>query len=257
MTKLSLFDVVHHRPYPLPSGPWVMFQRWVDLLFAHWPVPVDVLRSMIPPSLAIDTFEEQAWLGITPFGMRSVHPRYLPPLPSLSYFPELNVRTYVINRVGDELKPGIWFFSLDAGNVIAVWAARLGYLLPYFHAEMRSRRVGDGIMYTSRRKHPGAPQAQFVASYRPIGEFYHAPRGSLDYWLTERYCLYTTDRRGRLYRGEIHHLPWPLQRAEAEIGTNTMARAVGIRLPDTPPLLHFSRRQDMVAWYLRRVTSDA
>ena len=248
----ELFDTVQHRPYPPPARPWIMFQRWTNLLFAHWPVPVETLRSKIPPSLAIDTFEGQAWLGITPFQMRSVHPRYLPPLPSLSYFPELNVRTYVVNRIGGEPKPGIWFFSLDAGNIIAVWAARLGYLLPYFHAEMQVKRSGEHVAYTSRRTHRGAPRAELVASYEPTGAAYTAARDSLDYWLTERYCLYTT-WRDRLYRGEIHHRPWPLQPAEAEIRANTMARAAGIGLPDTPPLLHFARRQDMVAWYLRRV----
>ncbi len=254
--SMSLFNAVRHRPYPVPSGPWVMFQRWLDLLFAHWPVPVETLRPLIPPTLAIDTFAGQAYLGITPFRMSSVHPRFLPPLPSLSYFPELNVRTYVVNRVGDTPKPGIFFFSLDAGNVLAVWAARLGYLLPYYHADMRCVRTRDGIEYASRRVQRRSPRAELLASYRPIGETYHARRGSLDYWLTERYCLYTTDRYGRLYRGEIHHPPWPLQRAEAEIRANTMALAAGIELPAIPPLLHFARRQDMVAWYLRRVTSD-
>jgi uncharacterized protein YqjF (DUF2071 family) len=233
-----------------------MFQRWINLLFAHWPVPVEVLRPMIPSSLTIDTFEDQAWLGITPFQMSSVHPRYLPPLPSLSYFPELNVRTYVVNRVGDERKPGIWFFSLDAGNLLAVWAARLGYRLPYFHARMDVSHTPTMIEYTSRRTHRGAKSAEFVASYRPVGPVYHAPPDSLDYWFTERYCLYTTDRLGRLYRGEIHHPPWPLQQAEADIRVNTTANATGIDLPNIPPLLHFAPRQDMVGWYLRQVTNN-
>src|SRR5262245_10075958 len=121
-----------HRPWPLPGRPWVMAMRWHDLLFAHWPVDPAVLRPLIPASLQIDTYDGQAWIGVVPFRMTGVRPRFVPPLPGLSAFAEINVRTYVTI----EQKPGVWFFSLDAANRLAVWAARLSYHLPYCFARI-------------------------------------------------------------------------------------------------------------------------
>ena len=246
----SFLSQTSHRPYPLPSGPWMMQQTWYNLLFAHWPVPVDVLRQRIPASLEIDTFEGQAWIGVVPFGMSRVYPRYTFPAPWLSYFLELNVRTYV--RVGD--KPGVWFFSLDAANPMAVALARAWYHLPYFNARMRMRETADGrIEYHSTRTHPGASSAEFKGRYRPVGEVYESKQGTLENWLTERYCLYTVGAGGEVYRGEIHHIPWPLQKAEAEIEANTMAAPHGIELPNTQPLLHFARKIETVEWAIGRV----
>lgn len=240
-----------HRPWPLPGGPWTMAQNWHDLLFAHWPVPVDDLRRVIPPSLSIDTFDGQAWIGVVPFRMSGVRPRLVPPVPWLSAFPELNVRTYV--KAGDTLRAGVWFFSLEAGNPVAVAVARSWYHLPYFHARMSLNETGGNIQYASHRIHRGAPRAEFVGRYRPTGEVFRAERGSLAHWLTERYCLYTVDSRGQLYRGEIHHAAWPLQTAEAEIEVNTMTQPPGISLPATPPVLYFARRLDVVVWPLSRI----
>jgi len=238
-----------HRPWPLPAGPWVMTQTWYNLLFAHWPVPARELRARIPAALEIDTFEGQAWIGVVPFGMSNVFPRYAFPVPGLSFFLELNVRTYV--KLGD--KPGVYFFSLDAANPIAVEIARRWYRLPYYHARMRMRAEGDGVRYTSSRLHRGAPPAEFRAHYRPTGPAYPSQRGSLEHWLTERYCLYTVWGEA-VYRGEIHHAPWPLQPAEAEIEVNTMTEPHGQRLPDAPPLLHFARRLETLEWPIRQIT---
>lgn len=234
------------RLWPPPSTPWSMTQTWHDLVFAHWPVAVGQLRPLIPPGLQIDTYEGQAWIGVVPFRMSGVRPRLLPAVPWLSAFPELNVRTYV---TADD-KPGVWFFSLEAANPVAVAVARRWYLLPYFYARMSCRAEGAGIVYTSQRIHRGAPMANFGGQYVPTGEIFHARHGSLEYWLTERYCLYVADAQQRLYRGEIDHPPWPLQLAEATIRENTMTLALGIRLPEVPPLLHFARRQDVVVWSL-------
>ena len=257
----ALLDKVDHRPWPLPAGPWVMAQTWNNLLFAHWPVAVEVLRPLLPPALEIDTYEGQAWLSITPFRMTGVRPRLVPPMPWLSAFPELNVRTYVRDAPaippGQQTKPGIFFFSLDAGNRIAVALARLGFLLPYFHAQMSLHKVGDTWHYVSHRIQPAAPAADFIARYRPTGSVFHAPPGSLDHWLTERYCLYTTGPSGRLFRCEIHHWPWPLQPAEAEVAVNTMTVSQGIRLPDLPPRLQFARRLKVAVWPLRKVTAQS
>ena len=240
---------VDHRPWPLPAGPWIMTQTWHGLLFAHWPVPVAALRPLIPPALAIDTFEGQAWLGVVPFRMSGVRLRRTPALPWFSAFPELNVRTYVL--AGG--KPGVWFFSLDAGNPVAVSLARAWFRLPYFRARMSFEERGSWIDYHSVRAHSGATAAILRVRYRPVGPVFFPRCGILEHWLTERYCLYAADARGRIFRSEIHHPPWPLQNTEAEIADNSMTRAAGIELPMGPPLLHFARRQDVVVWAPQRV----
>jgi uncharacterized protein YqjF (DUF2071 family) len=239
-----IMDEVAHRPWPMPDGPWVMTQSWHDLLFAHWPVDADQLRSRMPPGLPLDLFEGQAWIGVVPFHMTNVAPRGVPALPWVSAFPELNVRTYVI--VG--AKPGVYFFSLDAGNPLAVTVARTMFNLPYYSATMSVERDGEWVMYSSRRTSDKAAHAEFKARYRPIGPTCVARPGTLDHFLTERYCLYTVDDSFHLHRLEIHHPPWPLQAAEAAIDVNTMTEAADIRLPSMAPVLHFARRQDMVAW---------
>jgi uncharacterized protein YqjF (DUF2071 family) len=219
-----------------------MTQTWHDLLFAHWPISPDVLRARVPLRFELDTFDGEAWIGVVPFYMTNVAPRAVPALPGLSRFPELNVRTYV--RVDD--RPGVFFFSLDASSRAAVRVARLMLGLPYFDAAMPVRSEGDVVTYESRRMKSAA---DFVASYRPSGPVFHARPGTLEYFLTERYCLYALDRRGRPYRLEIHHAPWPLQVAEATMTRNTMAAAAGITLPAPTPLLHFAKRQDTIAWW--------
>ena len=244
----SILEHVAHRPWPLPDSPWIMTQSWHDLLFAHWPVDARELREKLPAGLAPDTFEGQAWLGIVPFHMTNVSPRGVPPVPFVSAFIELNVRTYVTLQG----KPGVYFFSLDANSTLAVTAARTLFQLPYFLATMSVDRPDNRVVYASAREtKPRA--AEFAATYRPIGSVVTPQPGTLEYVLTERYCLYTVDDAFRARRLEIHHLPWSLQVAEATIAVNTMAQAAGIRLPAIEPILHFSRRQDMVAWPLRGV----
>ncbi len=162
-----------HRPYTVPSGSWALFMSWHDLLFMHWPIPEEALRSLIPPALHLDTFDGSAWLGITPFRMSGTRPRSLPSVPPLSNFPELNVRTYVTA----EDKPGIWFFSLDARNPVAVRLARATFSLPYFDAEMFCHVVGDEVRYRSVRTHRGASPTEFAARYRPVGGPFNSPPG--------------------------------------------------------------------------------
>jgi uncharacterized protein len=241
----SFLELTAHRPWPLPERPWIMTQSWHDLLFAHWPVDKDLLRARVPPGLPLDLFDAQAWLGIIPFHMTNVAPRGLPALPWVSAFPELNVRTYVTI----DGKPGIYFFSLDAGNPLAVGTARTLFHLPYFTARMSREEAEGWIAYESRRVSTEQP-AELVCRYRPAGPAHPPVPGTLEHFLTERYCLYTFDSSFHLYRLEIHHRPWPLQPAELQITSNTMAEAAGIRLPSMGPLLHFSKRQDMVAFPL-------
>ncbi len=250
----GILEVTQHRPWPPPRKPWLMTQTWCDLLFAHWPVNRDQLRRHVPDAFEIEPFDGEYWLGIVPFRMQNVAPRGVPALPWLSAFPELNVRTYV--RVGD--KPGIYFFSLDAARAAAVLAARALLNLPYFAASMRvEKREGDVVRYGSRRRSVGGTrkaaarsEAVLQATYAPVGTVFNATPGTLEYFLTERYCLYNVDGRGRPYRLDIHHPAWPLQPASAVFERNTMAEAADMSLPaGAEPLLHFARRVDMVAWY--------
>jgi uncharacterized protein len=236
-----------HRPYRLPDRPWFMAQSWEDLLFAHWPVPVEELRRVVPPGIPIDTYDGRAWIAITPFRVGAVRLRGLPHLPGVTSFPETNVRTYATI---DE-RPGIYFLSLDAASAVAVSAARRSYRLPYFQARMSARRAGDWIEYSSTRVSPDGPAAELRARYRPTGWRFEAEEGSLEQFLVERYCLYTLDEQRRVCRADIHHPPWPLQPAEAEFQLNTMAEPFGVCLRGDP-LLHFSRREDVLIWTLER-----
>jgi uncharacterized protein YqjF (DUF2071 family) len=239
----DIIDQTAHRPWPVPASSWLMTQSWHNLLFAHWPVDAAALRSRMPPGLPLDLYDGEAWIGVVPFRMTNVAPRFVPALPWVSEFAELNVRTYV--TIGG--KPGVYFFSLDAESALAVAAARSLLHLPYFTASMEVRCEGPRVEYASRRSGDGAP-AELVAHYEPSGPAFRPRPGTLDYFLTERYCLYNVDARFRAYRLEIHHPPWTLQPAEASFGVNTMTDAAGVRLPAMAPVLHFSRRQDTLAW---------
>lgn len=245
-------DILHqttHRPWPLPRSPWAMAMQWHDLLFLHWPVPADRLRPHIPAGLELQTFDGTAWIGVVPFRMAGTRPRFVPSLPWFSAFPELNVRTYVTA----ENKPGVWFFSLDAANPFAVQVARAAFHLPYFNAHMGLKRVDEVVHYTSTRTHKGAAEATFIGRYWPTGPVYHSQPGSFDHWLTERYCLYSADKNGRIWRGEIHHIPWPLHPAAADIDLNTMTHQLGFDLPHEPTTAHFVHRLDVPAWLIHPV----
>jgi uncharacterized protein YqjF (DUF2071 family) len=225
-----------------------MRQSWCDLLFAHWPVSTAALRPLVPRGLQVQEFEGTSWIGVVPFRMQGVMLRPLPDVPGLSAFPELNVRIYVEHQG----RPGVWFLSLDAMNRAAVWTARRFFHLPYYYARMSLRREGERIVYDSQRQ--GDHRLRFTASYGPTSSPYQAEPGTLDHWLTERYCLYAADSSGRLHTTEIHHVPWPLQRAEADIEVNDMLRPFDLPLSDAEPLLHFARRLDVVNWMSRTVT---
>ena len=232
-----------HRPYPPPATPWAMRQTWYKLLFAHWKVEARALAELVPPPLELDLFHGEAWVGVVPFGMKNVAPRRVPALPWISKFLELNVRTYVRHQG----RPGVYFFSLDAANPLAVEIARRWYHLPYLRADMQLEERAGWIEYRSRRTDPRASDAELELRYQSLGLPFIASSGTLESFLTDRFRLFTA-REGVAHCAEIHHGPWPLQRARADFGTNSMARAAGIELTAQAPHLLYAQEIDVVAW---------
>lgn len=216
-----------------PNGIPIMHQTWGKLLFVHWPVAPAALRRLVPQGLEIDTFEDRAWIGLTPFTMWGIRPALLPAVPLLSESHELNVRTYV-HRDG---VPGVWFLSLEASNPLAVLGARIGFHLPYFQARMSLEEEKETIRFSSHRTHPGAPPADFAAEWTRAERLPPAQVGSLDFFLIERYCLFS-QHEGKLSRCRIHHRPWPLREARLTALSSTLLEAHGLATPPTKPLLH-------------------
>jgi len=245
----TILEKTTHRPWPLPPGRWVMTQRWNDLLFAHWPMRAAEIDALLPEGLQADVFQGSAWLGVVPFWMDKIKVRGMPPIPGARKFPELNLRTYVRDRRTGTT--GVYFLSLDAASLIAVMAARSFFHLPYFWAQMNIKERGEReFSYYSRRILSGKP-VQFAARYRGLGPTHKLAQtrpGTIEYFLTERYCLFTRDALGRPLRADIHHIPWPLEEAEAEISRNDLPGHFGLKLPDTPPLLHYSRHLAVYVW---------
>jgi len=244
----SILFATQHRPWPAPMAPWVMTQRWSDLLFLHYEVPAEQLRALVPAALTLDTHQQRGWVSITPFWLSQLRPPGIPSLPWVSHFGEVNVRTYVTYQG----KPGVYFFSLDASHLSAVWGARIFYRLPYWHAAMKVKGRGSAkLLYQSERSH-GPKPAELRIAYGPAGAEFHAVPGSLEHFLCERYCLYSATRK-RLYRADIHHLPWVLQAATADVEMNSMARTAGMELPVTADVMHFSRTLKVLVWAPERL----
>lgn len=237
-----------------PDQPVLMHQNWHHLLFLHWEIPPAELQRLIPPELTIDTFEGKAYVGLVPFTLTGVRPVMTPPLPWISNFHEVNVRTYV-HRNGRE--PGIWFFSLDASSAIAVAAARAAYKLPYFHSSIECTSSTDAIPrvdFTSQRTDPQGPApANCRLSYQAMdGIVTHAPPGTIEHFLIERYILYTTDSDRRLHRARVHHQPYPIQRAELFDLDETLIWAAGIKRSEAIPLRHYAREVNVKVYPLER-----
>jgi uncharacterized protein YqjF (DUF2071 family) len=227
----------------------VMRQHWGKLLFMHWPVPVELLRPLIPDRLTIDTFEGSAWIGVVPFTMWGIRPSFAPPVPGLSAFHELNVRTYVhLDGV-----PGVWFFSLDAESAAAVWAARTFFHLPYFKARMSLKQRGRTILYSSHRTTRRGAPAEFEATWEIKDALRRESEpGSLPFFLTERYCLYAAHRES-LFRCRVFHPPWSLQGASLLSYRSAMIEALGLPTPKGDPLLHYAEALQVDIWPIARV----
>lgn len=230
-----------------PAGSPILYQSWGKLLFMHWQLPVEALRPLIPSRLTIDTYEGKAWIGLIPFTIWNLRPRFVPAMPWISHFHEINVRTYVyLNGI-----PGIWFFSLDANLLPDVMAARAFFHLPYYQASISLEQTGKTIIYTSRRKGAARP-AEFSALWTIGAELAQAVAGSLDFFLIERYCLYASNR-GRLYRCRIFHEPWPLQQANLSGCNSSMLEADGLPMPAGEPLLYCGGPVHVEVWPLEEV----
>jgi uncharacterized protein YqjF (DUF2071 family) len=222
-----------------------MHQRWERLLFLHWAMDPAAVRPHVPPGLALDLRDGRAWVAATPFTLSGLRPRSLPALPLLSRFHELNARTYV-HRDG---VPGVWFFSLDAGSRLAVAGARRLYRLPYYAAAIEVAEHDGGVRYRARRTHAGAPPAGFEVDWVPGEGLPESEPGSLEFFLTERYVLYSADG-GEVHRARIHHAPWPLCTAAVSHLRSSLLEAASLPTPSGPPLAHHASRVDVEVWPL-------
>jgi uncharacterized protein YqjF (DUF2071 family) len=254
VTANSLLYSVEHRPWLPPDTHWLFSQSSNDALFVHFPIDPPILRRLVPEALTLDLYDGVAWLTISPVCTSYLRPSGVPPLPGLSFFPQVNLRTYVTMHG----KPGIFNFSVDAANLSAVWFARIFFRVQYWHskiqvsgATLRARNRAETTVHfrCSRLHGPAALSGpvKFDVAYSPVEKIERIRPGSLDEFLMERYCVYSWNRR-KFYRIEVHHQPWPLQQASAEIHANSIAEPLGLTLPVNPALCHFSRSLKMLVW---------
>jgi uncharacterized protein YqjF (DUF2071 family) len=232
-----------------PSGQPIMHQKWGKLLFMHWRIEAHVLRRLIPAGLEIDTFDGSAWIAITPFTMWNIRafPPFVPPVPGFSSLHELNVRTYVyFDRV-----PGVWFLSLDCNSAAAVLAARALFFLPYYNAAIQIEEHAQRIDYALARTDD--PPAELQASWKMGEKLSYTQPGSLEFFLTERYCLYS-EHEEKLYRARIYHQPWPLQKATLTSLSSTMIESLDLPTPKGDPLVHYAEEIGVDIWGLKRLT---
>lgn len=230
-------------------GRWAISQRWNDLLFVHWPLSPSLLTPLLPEWLEVDTYQGKGWLGAVPFWLDRVKIRNVPSVPGVRGFPDLNLRTYVRDLMTGA--PGIYSFSMDASNLLAVGVARALYHLPYHWAEMRlEERMGREFVFFSRRRM--APrEVIFKARYRGLGPTFRTAEmrsGSFEFFITERSCLFSPNDAGEPSRASLHHISWPLEEADAEIERNDLPASIGLELPPSEPVLHFSRRMAVYIW---------
>ena len=251
MLRTKVLDADRLAARRRPKGQPVMHQNWGKLLFMHWRINEHFIRPLIPAELEIDTFGDSAWLTVTPFSMWDIRafPPYVPPVPGLNAMNELNVRTYVhFNGV-----PGVWFFSLDIDSRAAALAARTFYYLPYYTADIKHEQKGDQFHYTLKRDDD--PQALFQASWTAGDKIPQAQPGSKEFFLTERYVLYS-EKDGDLYRARIHHQPWGLQQATLIDFSTDIIEAAGITQPSTQPILQYAEEVNVDIWMLESVFDE-
>lgn len=235
-------------PTRRPAGAPIGYQKWRHLLFVHWRVPAEEIQPLLPASLTVDTCDSSAWVGLVPFAMFGVRPWWSPSIPGVSNFLETNVRTYV-HRNGTN--PGVWFFSLEASNSLAVRLARWGWRLPYYRAQMSLTKTQDQIHYQSTRRWPQPTPAETDLTIGlPKTELQTADPGTFDHFLIERYYLYSTSNMsvsnpGRLLRGQVHHTPYQYRSVELQDCRESLLKAAGITTSSPPEHIAYSPGVDV------------
>ncbi|MBY0120970.1 YqjF family protein [Bacillus sp. S/N-304-OC-R1] len=245
---MKIIHETEHRPYPLSSGKWIMRQAWRHILFIHLPISPERIRNYIHPSLQLDTFDELAWISIVIFKMEGIYPRGFPFISITSPFPEINVRTYVKWKG----KPGVHFLSLDVGDWASFTLAKKWYHLPYHSANISLKQRKNTFYFESLRRKSELNPILCNGIYTPNVNTFTPGKETLEHWLTERYCFYSTDHRGHIYAGEIHHPPWALQEAKIEIFENTMLAPYNIEISEQP-IVHFSEGIDSLFWNIKKI----
>jgi uncharacterized protein YqjF (DUF2071 family) len=242
-------DEVTHRPWPIISQNWIIRQSWSNVLFIHWPISAELLRPHIPRSLEIDTFDGTAWMSVVVFVMEGIYLRGLSALSVTPKFAEINVRTYV-HLDG---KPGVYFMSLDVGDLASLMIAKRWYRLPYKAAQISFQKEGRTFLCQSLRKGKSNVPIGFHGNFIPLSGVYLSKKEMFDYWLTERYCFFSANKRGNIYGGEIHHQPWPLQKVEIEICRNSLFTPFQFDLSEEKTIAHFSKGLDTLFWNIKRL----
>jgi len=251
VTEMPIPDTFSSRidriaPTKRPPGRCQGYQKWRDLLFLHWAVPVETMRGLVPSAFDLDLYEGRAYVGLVPFAMMGVRPRWWPEILGFNFL-ETNVRTYVTYQG----QPGVYFFSLDAASRIAVWSARTFWKLPYFHAEMSLRQTGDEFVYHSRRDSGEVHKVR----YRLGRELGPSKPETVEFFLLERYLLFT-ESRGRIYEGQVHHNPYPAQEANVLELEDQLIEAAGLGpCSGMPEFTHYAAGVDVEIFSLQSVAS--
>lgn len=239
----KLLSVHRHRPYPLPLWPWFAHQRWENVLFLHWPVSPRLLSTQIPPELELDVYDGTAWIGLVLFQVKDMHPRQLPALPWFRSYLQVNVRTYVTYNG----RGGVYFFTLDVEKWPARAFGKMLYSLPFRKAKIKMEKRGQDVYFVNRWEKKQWSE-ELVCTYTPVSSLFSPKASTLDDWLIERYCLWSK-RKGKLLRTDIHHVKWKLQKAEANIYSNSMASFLPRTIFQQSPLIHYAAGQQALFWY--------
>ncbi|CAA6693728.1 MULTISPECIES: YqjF family protein [unclassified Lentimonas] len=233
-------------PAPDKSRTPILYQQWRSLLFLHWQFPVAEIQARLPPGLEVDTYNGQAYIGIVPFYMHGLRPKFAPPVPSISYFPELNLRTYVRDSHG---RAGVWFFSLDAQSRISVAIARKCFNLPYHYSKMRYTVHHDQSIEFQSTRAKSTPQNFRYRAGQPLGK---AAKDSLTYFLVERYRLFADSKKNGLRVGELSHHPYALHQVEVDAYDTDLFALNGFSTPTAPPdHITFSPRADVAIYPMK------
>jgi uncharacterized protein YqjF (DUF2071 family) len=219
----------------MPYEKWIMKQSWKNVFFIHLPVSAPSLRPHIPSCLDLDVYEGEPWISLVLFTIEGIYLKGIP-FSVVSAFPEINVRTYISYNK----RPGVFFLSLDAKHWATYTIAKKWYHLPYYESQISVKQTNQFTSYNSIRKDRKVVPAEFKGTLKSLSETFYSKQNSLEYWLTERYYLYSSNQGKDAFRAKIHHEPWQLQEAKAEINANTLISSMNILPLNEDPIVHFS-----------------